>query len=488
MSMSEKQAMLALQNGSDIRGIAISTPQQEVTLTVERTKKIGQAFITWLQKRVPGKELTVAIGMDSRISGPDLKQALFEGMAHAAVTIIDCGMATTPAMFMATLYDDFRVDGAIMITASHLPFQYNGLKFFTATGGAEHEDIDEILELATESAFQAGNQAVIVEKDLLTVYAEDLVGKIREGIDAGFKPLEGKHIVVDAGNGAGGFFVEKVLQPLGANTTGSQFLEPDGMFPNHESNPDNKVAMQALKDAVLSNQADLGIIFDTDVDRSALVDSQGQALNRNNLIALISAVLLKEQPGATIVTNSATSQHVEDFIVGLGGKQDRYLTGYRNVINRAIALDAALAIETSGHAALKENYYLDDGAYLVAKLLMANTDLPALIKDLKQPEETTEYRFVIVEEPIQENGLAVIDRFKAFLAEQADIQLIPDHLEGVRANFADGWFILRMSLHEPLLVWTLESDKAGEITPLVEQIMPFFMEQGALDRENIIRK
>lgn len=486
--MSEEQAMLALQNGSDIRGIAIATPEQAATLTIERTKKIGQAFVAWLQSRVPGKELKIAIGMDSRISGQDLKQALFDGMAPADVTIIDCGMATTPAMFMATLYDDFRVDGSIMITASHLPYQYNGLKFFTATGGAEHDDIEEILAMTNLLREASGNKAQIVEKDLLTVYAADLVEKIRAGIDEGFEPLKGQHIVVDAGNGAGGFFVEKVLEPLGATTTGSQFLDPDGTFPNHESNPDNKEAMQALKNAVLTNKADLGIIFDTDVDRSALVDANGQALNRNNLIALISAVLLKENPGATIVTNSATSQHVEDFIVGLGGKQDRYLTGYRNVINRAIELDAELAIETSGHAALKENYYLDDGAYLVAKLLMANTDLPALIKGLKQPEETMEYRFVIVEEPIQENGTTVITDFKAYLNKQEGIRVITDHLEGVRADFDEGWFIVRMSLHEPLLVWTLESDKAGALAPLVERLMPFFMEQNCLDRQNIIKK
>lgn len=486
--MSEEQAMLALQNGSDIRGIAIATPEQVATLTIERTKKIGQAFVAWLQSRVPGKELKIAIGMDSRISGQDLKQALLDGMAPADVTIIDCGMATTPAMFMATLYDDFRVDGSIMITASHLPYQYNGLKFFTATGGAEHDDIEEILAMTNLLREASGNKAQIVEKDLLTVYAADLVEKIRAGIDEGFEPLKGQHIVVDAGNGAGGFFVEKVLEPLGATTTGSQFLDPDGTFPNHESNPDNKEAMQALKNAVLTNKADLGIIFDTDVDRSALVDANGQALNRNNLIALISAVLLKENPGATIVTNSATSQHVEDFIVGLGGKQDRYLTGYRNVINRAIELDAELAIETSGHAALKENYYLDDGAYLVAKLLMANTDLPALIKDLKQPEETMEYRFVIVEEPIQENGTTVITDFKAYLNKQEGIRVITDHLEGVRADFDEGWFIVRMSLHEPLLVWTLESDKAGALAPLVERLMPFFMEQNCLDRQNIIKK
>ena len=486
--MSEEQAMLALQNGSDIRGIAIATPEQAATLTIERTKKIGQAFVAWLQSRVPGKELKIAIGMDSRISGQDLKQALFDGMAPADVTIIDCGMATTPAMFMATLYDDFCVDGSIMITASHLPYQYNGLKFFTAVGGAEHDDIEEILAMTNLLREASGNKAQIVEKDLLTVYAADLVEKIRAGIDEGFEPLKGQHIVVDAGNGAGGFFVEKVLEPLGATTTGSQFLDPDGTFPNHESNPDNKEAMQALKNAVLTNKADLGIIFDTDVDRSALVDANGQALNRNNLIALISAVLLKENPGATIVTNSATSQHVEDFIVGLGGKQDRYLTGYRNVINRAIELDAELAIETSGHAALKENNYLDDGAYLVAKLLMANTDLPALIKGLKQPEETMEYRFVIVEEPIQQNGTTVITDFKAYLNKQEGIRVITDHLEGVRADFDEGWFIVRMSLHEPLLVWTLESDKAGALAPLVERLMPFFMEQNCLDRQNIIKK
>lgn len=486
--MSEKEALLALQNGSDIRGIAISTPDQPATLTSERVEKIGQAFVNWLKEKMPHKELKIAVGQDSRLSGQSLKEALFAGMAHEPITLIDCGMATTPAMFMATIYDDFKVDGAIMITASHLPYQYNGLKFFTAEGGAEHEDIEAILERANQAQVQTGKKAKIIEKDLLSVYAADLVEKIRKGIGSGDKPLAGQHIVVDAGNGAGGFFVDKVLNPLGANTEGSQFLNPDGTFPNHESNPDNKEAMQALEQAVLAHQADLGIIFDTDVDRSALVDAEGQALNRNNLIALISAVLLKENPGATIVTNSATSQHVEDFIVGLGGKQDRYLTGYRNVINRAMELDATLAIETSGHAALKENYYLDDGAYLVAKLLMANTDLPALIKDLKQPKETREYRFVIKEEPILENGQAIIDRFKTYVDQKENLSRLVDHLEGVRANFSTGWFILRMSLHEPLLVWTIESDEENTISPLVEEIMPFFMEEATLDRDNVIKK
>lgn len=503
----------ALQNGSDIRGIAITTPKHEATLTIERVKKIGTAFNNWLNEVVnldEGKTLKIAIGQDSRLTGDDIKQALIAGMAHAPVEIIDCGLATTPAMFMATIYEDFVVDGAIMITASHLPFEYNGLKFFTAAGGAEHEDIERILTLATEVTEEADleTKAKVSEKDLISVYAADLVNKIRQGIKNSSnpeKPLTGRHIVVDAGNGAGGFFVEKVLQPLGADTTGSQFLDPDGNFPNHESNPDNKEAMQSLKNAVLEHKADLGIIFDTDVDRSALMDETGRPLNRNNLIGLIAAVLLDEQPNAMIVTNSATSYHLERFILDKNGQLDRYLTGYRNVINRAIELDeqgenAVLAIETSGHAALKENYFLDDGAYLIAKLLMADAalltegkKLSDLIDTLGQPEETMEYRFVITEEPVFENGEKIIQDFKAYLKKnQTDISVVDNHLEGVRANFSgpfgSGWFIVRLSLHEPLLVWTMENDQKGKTANLIEHLLPFFMEQAALDTKNIIKK
>lgn len=510
--MAEEKDLRFLQNGSDIRGIAITTEKHEASLTPERVEAIAHGFVMWLQEKadVAGERpLRVAIGRDSRLSGPDILAALLRGLRAYPVEVLDCGMATTPAMFMATLYKDFEVDGAIMITASHLPFEYNGLKFFTKAGGAEKTDIARILDLAVTLPLsqEKDGQFTIVEKDLLTVYAADLVEKIRRGIPDSpnpAKPLSGRHIIVDAGNGAGGFFAEKVLVPLGADVTGSQFLEPDGHFPNHEPNPDNKEAMRSLREAVLREEADLGIIFDTDVDRSALVDESGQAFNRNNLIALISAVLLREEPGATIVTNSATSRHLQHFLENLGGRQDRYLTGYRNVINRAIELNgqgtnAVLAIETSGHAALKENYFLDDGAYLIAKLLMADAQLlqegkklADLIADLGQPAETTEYRFTIVKEPVFELGNQIIERFKQHVAGATDLELIPDHLEGARANFSgrfgQGWFILRMSLHEPLLVWTIESDEKDKIGELVDVLMPFFLEQDELDRDNIIKK
>ena len=245
----------------------------------------------------------------------------------------------------------------------------------------------------------------------MTIYAARLVDTIRQGVnhpDNFAQPLTGLKIVVDAGNGAGGFYVDKVLKPLGADTTGSQFLDPDGTFPNHIPNPENKEAMASICQAVVNHKADFGIIFDTDVDRVAAVDSQGNELNRNRMIALISAIVLQEHPGSTVVTDSITSDGLTQFIEqNLQGKHHRFKRGYKNVINESIRLDNSgaeswLAIETSGHGAMKENYFLDDGAYLATKLLveLAKTKLQGklltdLISDLQEPVESEEFRLKI---------------------------------------------------------------------------------------------
>ena len=186
--------------------------------------------------------------------------------------------------------------------------------------------------------------------------------KIRQGIGTNEeKPLAGLKIIVDAGNGAGGFLLKSIAAARGRYEW-LAILEPDGHFPNHIPNPDNKEAMASIREAVLREQADLGIIFDTDVDRSAVVTKSGEPLNRNNMIAVLSKIILAEHPGTRIVTNSPTSNHLKTFIEALGGQQVRYISGYRNVINKAIelneaGLDTQLAIETSGHAAFKENFF-----------------------------------------------------------------------------------------------------------------------------------
>lgn len=489
-----------LQNGSDIRGIAITTKEHVANIEKDQVQRVAQGILTWIKskKEINEGPITIAIGQDSRLSGESIKQWLIDSFITDNVLVIDVGLSTTPAMFMATQFPEFDADCGIMITASHLPFYYNGIKLFTKEGGAEHEDIEFILENAPQIVNLSTTVGKVNKQEVLSAYSNDLVQKIIA--QTGSKqPLAGFKIVLDAGNGAGGFFAEKVLQKLGADTTGSQFLNPDGHFPNHIPNPDNKEAMDSIKSAVLAQHADLGVIFDTDVDRAAVVDKTGEVINRNNLIAVLSTIVLDEYPGATIVTNSPTSSHLKTFIEGLGGKQVRYLCGYRNVINKGIELnnqgvDVPLSIETSGHAAFKENYFLDDGAYVVAKILMLlpklkekNIELSDLIADLKQPAETTEVRFKISGEDYKLLGESVIVGMHDLVAQTPGFSIDMDNEEGIRTNvsqgYGDGWFLLRMSLHEPLLVLQVENDMNGKNTDVLSKLLPFFNRYEFLNTE-----
>lgn len=495
-----------LQNGSDIRGIAVTHESETAKLTPKQVGKIATGVVNWLttkkgfdEKHRAGK-LKIGIGHDSRISATRLKEALIVSFMQQNIEVIDFGLATTPAMFMATKFPQYNCDATIMITASHLPYYFNGLKLFTKSGGAEKEDISYILEHA-ELPTTIGEGSV-VQTSILEDYAEDLTEKIRKGMQTKEKlPLLGFHIIVDAGNGAGGFFAEKVLEKLGATTTGSQFLEPNGMFPNHIPNPDNKEAMASIQEAVLKNKADLGVIFDTDVDRSAVVDASGKVINRNNLIAVLATIVLEEYPGSSIVTNSPTSSHLKEFIEAKGGKQVRYISGYRNVINKMVDLnetgiETPLAIETSGHAAFKENYFLDDGAYVTAKILMLlpklkkeGRTLSELIESLKQPAETQEVRFKIEAKEVRAYGEQVITEIAQFVEKQAEMTVDPENHEGVRVNvsgeYGSGWFLLRMSLHEPLLVLQVENDVAGKNQRVFQDLADFFEKYEQINTEKL---
>ena len=498
--MSEKQ-LKDLINGSDIRGIAVTTEEHQSNLKEEEVKRIAAGFLKLLKidKNMNEDPIRIAVGFDSRITGPSIKDALTETFTKAGVTVLDAGLATTPAMFMATQFSEIDADAGIMITASHLPYFYNGLKFFTKSGGAEHEDIVKIVEYSDSEVISTkiGDVETI---PLIDYYSKDMVRKIQEGSEME-KPLEGLRIVLDAGNGAGGFFAKEVLEQLGADTAGSQFLDPDGYFPNHIPNPDNKEAMASIQKAVLDNQADLGIIFDTDVDRAAVVDNTGQAINRNNLIAVLAHIVLENEKGATIVTNSPTTSHLKTFINDLGGEQYRYISGYRNVINKAIDLNeegvsTPLAIETSGHAAFRENYFLDDGAYVVAKILMLIPELNKegktlsdLIQTLKQPAEAQEVRFAIQKDNYQNYGNKVIEAMETFVNQTDGLEMEVDNEEGIRVNVSDplgsGWFLLRMSLHEPLLVLQVENDIEGSNSQVFKTLEAFFKDYDELNLDKL---
>lgn len=327
-----------LKSGTDVRGVASPILGRKVTLTCDAAELIARAFCTWLARRTGKDTLKIAVGNDSRITAGELVAAFEKGAAESGADVFYTGLSSTPSMFMILQDKGRAYDGSVMVTASHLPADRNGLKFFTPEGGLEGGDVDEILEIAAKGVFTEGKGGVHGDY-FMDEYSAQLAERVRKACGSE-KPLEGKKIIVDAGNGAGGFFTEKVLKPLGANTDGSLYLEPDGTFPHHAPNPEDKVAISALKKAVLENHADLGIIFDTDVDRAGAVDVKGEEINRNRLIALVSARLLEKRPG-TIVTDSVTSDGLTKFIEERGGKHHRYMRGYRNVIDECKRLNDA---------------------------------------------------------------------------------------------------------------------------------------------------
>ena len=486
-----------LQNGSDIRGVALEGVEgQHVNLTEQACRDIGRGFALWLRERLGKDVLRVSVGRDSRLSGEQLGKWISGAMAAEGLQVTDLGMASTPAMFMSTVTEGYAFDAAVMITASHLPFNRNGYKFFTKEGGLEKQDIAAILALAGGDGHTGLPAGTIAAGSFMDAYAQLLTRRVREATDSE-KPLAGLRIVVDAGNGAGGFYASKVLQPLGADTEGSRFLDPDGSFPNHIPNPENEAAMQSIMDAVRQTHADLGIIFDTDVDRAGAVLSDGTELNRNRIIAMMAAILLREHPGTTIVTDSITSTGLADFIRRHGGVHHRFKRGYRNVINESLRLNAAgqdsqLAMETSGHGALKENYFLDDGAYLVTRLLIElargkkeGYTLESLIADLAEPAESREFRMNILTPDFKAYGQEIIDRLAAYAAQQPGWSVAPDNYEGVRVSLdpahGDGWFLLRLSLHDPLIPLNIESDAAGGVRTIAQELYPFLKQFDRLD-------
>lgn len=492
-----------LQNGSDIRGVALEGIEgQHVNLTEQVCKDIGRGFAVWLSKRT-GKTtgLRVAVGRDSRLSGETLCGWICDAMVQQGLHVTNFGMASTPAMFMSTVTDGYAFDGSVMITASHLPFNRNGFKFFTKDGGLESSDIKQILAYAEDGDALDLSEGSLTDAEFMNTYASILADKIRSATGCK-KPLDGFRIVVDAGNGAGGFYVDKVLRPLGAITEGSRYLDPDGSFPNHIPNPENKEAMESIIEAVKETKADLGIIFDTDVDRAGAVLSDGSELNRNRIIAMLAAILLREHPGTTIVTDSITSTGLAKFIAEKGGIHHRFKRGYRNVINESIRLnalgqDSQLAIETSGHGALKENYFLDDGAYLVTKLLIElarckkeGYTLESLIASLEEPAESIEFRMNILVEDFKAYGTEVIETLKEYAAKQPGWSLAADNFEGVRVNLdeqhGNGWFLLRLSLHDPLLPLNIESNTLGGTKKIATELAGFLKSYDKLDASSLL--
>jgi phosphomannomutase len=516
-----------LKSGTDIRGTAISE-KTSPDLTPAIVALLARTFY-----KTSGAK-TIAIGRDCRLSGEVLYAAATEALVAEGATVLSCGMTSTPAIFMTTKLSG--ADAAIMLTASHHPKDKNGMKFFLPSGGISSAYLSEIIFEASQieeaeqdivhkteqgKAEQAeqckaeqteqgivhntqqgkaqqtqrvkGHCGTIIEKDFLGEYCHNLQSYFKEQL-CSEQPLSGLKIAVDAGGGSAGFYAERILQPLGADISSSQYLQADGNFPFHAPNPEDKEALCSISNRVKETESEMGIIFDTDGDRSAIILQGGEVLSRNRLIAALSAVVLSHEKGGIIVTDSVTSEGLSQFISLKGGVHIRYKRGYQNVISFAKSLckegkNAPLAAETSGHIALRENYFLDDGAFAAAFLIVEEIkqrrkggSLLTLIKELVEPLEEVSLRLDITCTDFQREGEAVLQRIKSSFAEK---DIAKDSYEGVRVYLEGGFFMARLSVHDPVIPINIESDKEGGAKIIAKILFDAIKEEKQLDLQRL---
>ena len=404
-----------------------------------------------------------------------------------------------------------------MVTASHLPPDRNGFKFFSelapsgfsknqiqALGDVAQRCVAECLENNAWPILGTRTMPFTRQVDWMPIYADSLKRAIFSNT-AGIvrneaEPLAGLKIVLNPGNGAGGFF-QDVLDSLGADVSASVHLDADGSFPNGVPNPETKSMLQQTILACNEAQADLGIMLDTDADRCGFVTpriiekdtsrkSDYEALNRNRLIALLAVVFSQEKPGCAVVTDSVTSEGLSKFLNDqLGLKHVRFIKGYANVISKARELtdsgsmDAELAIETSGHCAMRENGYLDDGTYTAVKIVsllarerasdvFKEKSLLDLIADMEELDEVCELRMTTKDSSL-ESMRAVFDVCVNEIIRHCESsqvwRLDNENLEGIRIRFGSQgqFFMLRQSLHDPIVSLQIEAQSKSEAREMI---------------------
>ena len=467
---------LKLRSGSDIRS-------REEQLTDEVCARIGYAFSCMLAERLkttPDK-LKIAVGRDARPSGERIKAALRRGITAADSDVVDGGLCAQPALFMRTMLPRAvdPVHGAVMVTGGDGPEALNGFKFYTCEGGLDESDVTLILRMASSSALP---ERLVTQADLMDGYQDYLLSRAAVLLDdSALKPLLGLYAVVAIDN-YGGVFFAGLLERLGADV--------------------ERIAETEMEAAIPRFGADLGFSFDDDCSRAWLWDDAGRPADGNRMIALVAALLLDKKQGLTLVTDSVTSTGLSAFIAEWGGVHYRFKRGYRNVISEAIRLndegiDCPLAIETSGHAAFRENHFLDDGIYLALRIACQALDCKREGKtvfdplaDLSEPVETRHLRLRILdEEDPAASSQEVVEIILSHTLTHPEWQRASDSREGVRIIFnLDGgvnnaWFQLRMSVHDPVIALNAESDVPGGVHRILEALYALIKDTELLDLE-----
>ncbi len=444
----------------DIRGIF------EKTLTAQDAAALGHAFAT-LVHRADGKK--VVVGYDGRLHSPVLADALVNSLVAAGmdVTLIGCG--PTPMLYFSVYH--LQADGGIMITGSHNPPEYNGFKMMLGKKPFYGEDIQELGRIAATGAYVAKGQGTLQTIDVRTAYTDRLL----QGLNFGGKNLK---VAWDAGNGAAGEIMARICQQL----PGQHILlneKIDGTFPAHHPDPTVPEYLVQLMDTVKSQQCDLGIAFDGDGDRIGIIDGSGEILWGDQILVLLAESILQEQPGATIIADVKASQVLFDEVARMGGTPMMWQTGHSLIKAKMAETKAPLAGEMCGHIFFADKYYgFDDALYAAVRVLEILSHraqslaafrqaLPTVINtpELRFPcSETRKFQVIVDIKPMLEAAGAVVNT-----------------VDGVRVTLPQGWWLLRASNTQDVLVARCEAANANGLQ-VVKDHLSTYLQQLGLDQ------
>lgn len=431
----------------DIRGIVGEDLDTEVV------ELLGRAYGTYMARR--GRK-SAALGRDCRLSSPELARAFSSGVTSAGVDVVDIGMVTTPMVYFS-LYN-LDVEGGAMITASHNPAEYNGIKLCIGTDSLYGEEVREIGRLASAGDFEAGSGSV-TQVDIIEPY----VAYLRENLD--IKP--GLRVAIDCGNATVGIVGPRVLREFGCELT-ELYTEPDGTFPNHHPDPSSVENMQDLIKAVREGGLDVGLGFDGDGDRIGVVDERGEMIWGDMLLLIFARDIVPRVPGATVIGEVKSSTRLYREIERIGGNPIMWKTGHSLIKSKMKEEGAEVAGEVSGHVFFKHRFFgYDDALYTGLRLLEILSEtgkkVSELLAGVPHAFSTPEIR---VDCP-DDMKFELVARVRDELRSEYEI----NDIDGLRIEFPDGWGLLRASNTQPALVLRFEArseERLAEIRSLIE--------------------
>jgi phosphomannomutase len=430
----------------DIRGIVGET------LGEDDAEAVGRSFGTVL-RRAGGTR--VAVGRDGRLSSPGLEARLIQGLTSAGIDVVRIGIGPTPMLYFAEA--ELEVDGGIQITGSHNPGNYNGFKMVLQHGAFFGEQIQALGRMAEAADWEEGAGSV-TDADVMDMYVDRLV----EDFDGG-----AFRVGWDAGNGSGGPVVERLVQKLPGEHH-LLYTDVDGTFPNHHPDPTVESNLEDLKRLVAEKGLDFGIALDGDADRIGAIDGTGRVVWGDQLLSILAAPVLEALPGSTIIADVKASRMLFDRVSELGGEPLMWKTGHSLIKSKMKETGAPLAGEMSGHIFFAHQYYgFDDGIYSGVRLIRAvhrlGGSLTALRSAMPPLVNTPEMRFQVDETRKFAVVGEVLDRLRASGADVNDT-------DGARVSTADGWWLLRASNTQDVLVARAEANDQAGLDRLVAQI------------------